>query len=70
MDAATTAVTLFELFGKWPRANRLFLGTATGEAGVGTSMKVGNWPPPPADKKKKKRERNTEERENEKKQKK
>ena len=58
MDAATTAVTLFELFGKWRLANRLFLGTA----GVVTSMKVGNWPPPPADKKKRK-ERKKQERE-------
>ena len=62
MDAATTAVTLFELFGKWSLANRLFLGTTTGEAGVVTSMKVGNWPPPPADKKKRK-ERKKQERE-------
>ena len=46
MDAATTAVTLFELFGKWPLANRLFLGTTTGKAGLVTSMKLGKWPPP------------------------
>ena len=62
MDAATTAVTLFELFGKWPLANRLFLGTTTGEAGLVTSMKLGNWPPPPTDKKERK-ERKKHERE-------
>ena len=54
MVAATTSaevrfVTLFELFGRWPLANLLFLGTTTGEAGLVTLMKLGNWLPPPID---------------------
>ena len=68
MDAATTAVTLIELFGKWPLANRLFLGTTTGQAGLVTSMKLGKWLPPPTDKKGRK-ERKKHEREKMKKQK-
>ena len=71
MDAATTAVTLFELFGKWPLANRLFqrfLGATTGKGGLVTSMELGKWPPPTTGKREK-REKERRERENEKKQK-
>ena len=54
MVAATTSaedrfVTLFELFGKQPLANRLllrFLGTTAGKGRFVTSMELGKWPPP------------------------
>ena len=69
MDAATTAMTLFELFGKWLLANRLFLRfleTTTGKVALVTSMELGKWPPPSTGKREK-REKETRERENEKK---